>query len=189
MRHFSTRRTTRRLTAVAAVAVTACGISTAAYAATTSPAAHARPATSVCTPASLRTWVDVRLRTESAGITYYPLEFTNTSHATCSLSGYPAVSAISKSGGQLGSSASHGRQLVVPLVVLAPGATAHTIIAYRGGMVSAGGRCGSVDTANRLRVYLAGLKGAAYAGLSFRACSHAGPVFLTVTQAIRSGLG
>jgi hypothetical protein len=189
MRHFSTRRTTRRLTAVAAVAVTACGISTAAYAATTSPAAHARPATSVCTPASLRTWVDVRLRTESAGITYYPLEFTNTSHATCSLSGYPAVSAISKSGGQLGSTATHGMQLVVPLVVLAPGATAHTIIAYHGGMVSAGGRCGSVDTATRLRVYLQGLKGAAYAGLSFRACSHAGPVFLTVTQAIRSGLG
>jgi hypothetical protein len=54
-------------------------------------------------------------------------------------------------------------------------------------MVSAGGRCGSVGTAAKLRIYLDGLKGAAYPVLSVRACSHAGPVYLTVTEPIRKG--
>jgi hypothetical protein len=195
MSYLPHRRATRRLTAAAAVAVTACAISSAAYAATASPATHtaaatnAAHATSVCTVASLRTWVATSLRTESAGITYYPLEFTNTSRSVCSLSGYPVVSAVSKTGSQLGSPAGHGMQLVVPLVILAPGGTAHTILAYRGGMVSAGGRCGSVGTAAKLRVYLEGLKGAAYPALSFRACSHTGPVYLTVVEAIRAGTG
>lgn len=187
MSYLSTRRVTRRLTAAAAVAVTACTFSTVAYAATSSPAGRTAPTAPVCTAASLRTWVATSQRSESAGITYYPLNFTNISHSTCSMSGYPAVSALSKSGGQLGSSAGHGRLLVLRLVNLAPGATAHTTLAYHGGMVSSGGRCGSVDTAAKLRVSLTGLKGAAYATLGFRACSHAGPVYLTITQPIRAG--
>jgi hypothetical protein len=187
MSYLPNRRVTRRLTTAAAVAVTACTISSAAYAATASPAAPAQNATSACTVASLHTWVATSLRTESAGITYYPLEFTNTSKSVCSLSGFPVVSAISKSGSQLGSTAGRGTQLVVPLVTLAPGHTAHTILAYRGRMVSAGGRCGSVGTAAKLRVYLAGLKGAAYPALGIRACSHSGPVYLTITEPIRAG--
>jgi hypothetical protein len=186
MSYLPNRRLTRRLTVAAAVVITASAISTAAYAAPSSPAENA---TSACTVASLHTWVATSLRTESAGITYYPLEFTNTSRSVCSLSGFPVVSAISKSGSQLGSTAGRGRQLVVPLVILAHGQTAHTILAYRGGMVSAGGRCGSVGTADKLRVNLLGLKGAAYPALSFRACSHAGPVYLTVVEAIRPGTG
>lgn len=186
MSYLPNRRLTRRLTAAAAVAITACAISSSAYAATASPAENA---TSLCTVASLHTWVATGLRTESAGITYYPLEFTNTSRSVCSLSGFPVVSAISKTGSQLGSTAGRGTQLVVPLVILAPDQTAHTILAYRGRMVSAGGRCGSVGAAAKLRVYLAGLKGAAYPALSFRACSHTGPVYLTVVEAIRAGNG
>jgi hypothetical protein len=198
MSYLPHRPTTRRLTAAAAAAITACAISSAAYAATASPAAHTAPAAHAasvknaapgCTDASLRTWVATKLRTESAGVTYYPLEFTNTSRSVCSLSGYPVVSAVSKSGSQLGSPAGHGMQLVAPLVTLAPGQTAHTILAYRGRMVSSGGRCGSVGAAAKLRVNLDGLKGAAYPALSFRACSHAGPVYLTVVEAIRAGTG
>jgi hypothetical protein len=182
-----TRHSTRRVIAAAAVAVAGCSLSSAAYAATSSPAARTVTSNPVCTPASLHAWVAIRHRTSSAGIAYYPLDFTNTSKSACSMSGYPAVFALSKTGGQLGSPAGHGRLLVIPLVNLAPGATAHTVLAYHGGMVSSGGRCGSVDTTAKLRVNLAGLKGAAYPALGLRACSHAGPVYLTITEPIRAG--
>jgi hypothetical protein len=186
MSYLPTRPITRRLVAAAAVAVTTCTISTAAYASTAAPSA---PATPGCTAASLRVWVAVSQRSESSGTSYYPLEFTNTGSTTCSLSGYPVVSAISRTGGQLGSPAGRGRLLVAPLVTLVHGATAHTTLAYHNGMVSAGGRCGSVDMAAKLRIYLAGLKPAAYATFGFRACSHSGPVYLTITQPIRAGVG
>jgi Protein of unknown function (DUF4232) len=184
MSYLPTRPITRRLVATAAATAAACAISSAAYAST---AAHTAPANVTCTAASLHVWVAVKQRSESSGSTYYPLEFTNTGATTCSMSGYPVVSAISRTGGQLGSPAGHGLLLVVPLVNLAPGATAHTTLAYHSGMVSAGGRCGSVDMATKLRVSLAGLKPATYATFGFRACSHAGPVYLTITQPIRAG--
>jgi hypothetical protein len=189
MSYLPTRPITRRLIAVAATTAAACAVSSAAYASTATTAARTAPATSTCAAASLRVWVAVSHRSESAGTTYYPLDFTNTGRATCALSGYPVVSAISQGGGQLGSPAGHGLLLVAPLVILAPGATAHTTLAYHTGMVSAGGRCGPVGKAAKLRVFLSGLKPAAYAAFSFRACSHAGPVYLTVTQPIRAGVG
>jgi hypothetical protein len=46
-----------------------------------------------------------------------------------------------------------------------------------------------VDTAFELRVYLAGQKRATYAAFGFQACSHAGPVYLTITEPIRAGVG
>ena len=67
-------------------------------------------------------------------------------------------------------------------VVLAPGATAHTTLAYHGQLVSTGGGCGPVEGAFELRVYLAGQQRATYAAFGFQACSDAGPVYLTITD-------
>jgi hypothetical protein len=79
--------------------------------------------------------------------------------------------------------------MVAPRVVLAPGATAHTTLAYHGRLVSRGGGCGHVGTASELRVYLAGQKRATYAAFGLQACSGTGPVYLTIVEPIRAGVG
>ena len=56
----------------------------------------------------------------SAGTTYYPLQFTNTSKTTCTLRGYPGVSAVTGSGQQIGNPASR-IQSSFATVALAPG--------------------------------------------------------------------
>jgi hypothetical protein len=189
MSYLPARSITRRLLAAAAVAAGAIA-SAACTASSSSPAAHAAPVIPVCTgTTSLGAWIAVSLGSEASGTTYYPLEFTNTGGYTCSLSGYPVVSAISKAGVGLGSPAGRGLLTVAPRVVLAPGATAHTTLAYHGRLVSTGGGCGPVDTAFELRVYLAGQNRATYAAFGFQVCSHAGPVYLTITEAIRAGVG
>jgi hypothetical protein len=180
---------TRRLIAVTAAAAATGTIATAAYAASSSPAAVAAPAIPTCAGTSIGAWIAVSQGSEASGITYYPLEFTNTGGSTCSLSGYPAVSAINRAGVQLGSKAGRGLLTIAPRVVLAPGATAHTTLAYHGRLVSTGGGCGPVQSAFELRVYLAGHQRPTYAAFGFQACSRAGHVYLTVTQPIRSGVG
>jgi hypothetical protein len=133
MKHHATP--VRRLIAVAAAAIAGLTISSAAYAATSSPAAPAATAIPRCAGAlgqdgNVSAWVAVDQGSGTAGATYYPLEFTNTSGHACSLDGYPGVSAISRAGQQLGSPAVWGTMSGARQVVLAPGATAHTMLAY-----------------------------------------------------------
>jgi hypothetical protein len=198
MSHLPIRPMTSRLLAVAGVLVAACSIAPAASAAravgvaqaASTSAAHDAVATSPCAGAAdLRLRIAGSQRSGTADITDYTLDFTNTSGSTCSLSGYPAVSLVSRAGRQLGSPAGRGLMTVAPLVTLAPGATAHTTLAYYGGKVTAGHSCGPVATAYELRVYVAGQRRALYAGIGVRACSQAGQVYLTVTQAFRAGSG
>ena len=56
----------------------------------------------------------------TAGTTYYPLKFVNQSKTTCTLRGYPGVSAVTSSGQQIGNSASRVQSKFVT-VALAPG--------------------------------------------------------------------
>lgn len=189
MNYLPARFATRRLFGAAAAAVVAGTIATAACAASSPPAAHAVPVIPACTGSTIGAWIAVSQGREASGTTYYPLEFTNIGGHTCSLSGFPVVSAISQAGVRLGSSADRGRLMVAPRVVLAPGATAHTTLAYHGRLVSAGGGCGPVEQAFELRVYLAGQQHATYAAFGFPACSHGGHVYLTIMESIRAGVG
>jgi Protein of unknown function (DUF4232) len=189
MSHLPIRPTTGRLITAAGAAAAACAISLAACAAT-STSAYAAPATATCAGAT-----DLHLRipdtrgSEKSGITYYTLDFTNTSGSVCSLSGFPYVSMISRAGRQLGSAAGRNRMTIVPLVILAPGATAHTTLAYYGGRVGAVSGCRPVVKAYELRAYVAGQKRALYAALGLHACSHSGRVYLMITEAFRAGAG
>jgi len=99
----------RRVVAVAVAAVAGLAISTAAYAATSS---SGTPAIVIpkCTASDLGVWVAVDQGNGAAGTIYYPLEFTNLSHHTCYLFGYPGVSALDVNGRQLGSPADSGRR-------------------------------------------------------------------------------
>ena len=187
MSYFPARSITRRLFEAAAAVAAAGAI--AACVAASSPAAQAAPAIPACPGTAIGAWIAVSQGSEASGTTYYPLEFTNVGGRTCSLSGYPVVSAISRAGVRLGSTAGRGLLTVAPRVVLAPGATAHTTLAYHGQLVSTGEGCGPVEGAFELRVYLAGKQRATYAAFGFQACSHAGPVYLTITEPIRAGVG
>ena len=78
-----------------------------------------------CPTSGLEAWLGL------ARGTYYTLEFTNVSHRACSLYGYPQVSAYTDSqmaGGQIGSAAIRDTSVRPEPVMLAPGATAHSVL-------------------------------------------------------------
>jgi Protein of unknown function (DUF4232) len=183
--------TARRVIAVAAAAVAGLVISTAAYAATSSGAASTTAAAVIpeCTASDLGVWVAIDQGNGAAGTIYYPLEFTNLSAHTCFLFGYPGVSVIGQNGHQLGSPAAWGTRAGARIVNLAPGATAHTILAYHDAVVSTEPGCDPVNTAALLRVYPPDEYDPTYAPFSFEACSHAGPIYLNVTEPIIPGVG
>jgi hypothetical protein len=185
--------TVRRLIAVAAAAVAGLAISSAAYAATSSPAAPAATAIPQCAAAfgqygNVSAWVPANQGSGAAGTFYYPLEFTNISGHACSLYGYPGVSAISGTGQQLGSPAGWSSLSGARRVVLAPGATAHTILAIRDVYVYTERACDPAD-AVELRIYLPDQRLATSAAFSFKACSRAGIVYMGIDEPIRAGAG
>jgi hypothetical protein len=91
-------------------------------------------------------------------VTYYTLEFTNVSNRTCSLFGYPEVSAFRDStaaggpiGGRIGGTAIRDTSVRPKPVMLEPGATAHAVLRVAGDTEPAG--CAEV-TAEELRITL-----------------------------------
>src|SRR5580693_1624293 len=183
--------TARRVVAVAAAAVAGLAISTAAYAATSAGTASAAPASIPrCTASDLGVWLAVDQGNGALGTIYYPLQFTNLSHHTCSLYGYPGVSALGANGQRLGSPADWERGYDPKRVVdLAPGATAHTLLAYRDAAVSTEAGCDAVDTADLLSVIPPGQRTATDAIFDFEACSRRGPIYLSITEPIQPGPG
>jgi Protein of unknown function (DUF4232) len=121
--------------------------------------------------------------------TYYTLEFTNISARACSLYGYPEVSAYAGSqlaGTQIGSAAIRDTSIRPQPVVLAPGATAHSVLRVTGTGRFQPAVCAQV-TALELRVMLPGQGVRArptFVPIRLSACSKRGPEFLSV-QAIQ----
>ena len=181
----------RRVVAVAAgVAATGLLVATGAFAATTSGAARAS-ADSVhrCTASSLGVWLAAGQGNGAAGTIFYPLEFTNLSGHACSLFGFPGVSAITLDGHQLGSPANREHTRTPHTVILRPGATAHTILAYHDAVVSTEPGCHPVNTAALLRVFPPGRRSATDAFYDLQSCSHAGPLYLSIVGPIIPGVG
>ena len=86
--------------------------------------------------------------------TYYTLEFTNVSNRTCSLFGYPEVSAYRDSpaaGRPIGGTAIRDTSVRPKPVMLEPGATAHAVLRVAGDTEPVG--CAEV-TAEELRITL-----------------------------------
>jgi hypothetical protein len=189
MNYFST--TARALAAIAA-AVAAIGLiaATAAFATTSSGTARTTAASVPgCTAFGLGVWVAINQGNGAAGTIYYPLEFTNLSGHACSLFGFPGVSALDAQGRQLGSPAGWDRTTTPHTVILEPGATAHTLLAYHDAAVSTEPGCDPVNTAVLLRVYPPGQHSATDALYDFQSCSHAGPVYLSIFGPIVPGVG
>ncbi len=191
MKHLST--TARRIIAViAAASVTGLIITTAAFAASSSgtvlAADTASTAVPACTAGDLGAWVAVDQGNGAAGSIYYPLQFTNLSRHACAMRGFPGVSAIDRNGHQLGSPAGWGTRVAAHTVVLAPGATAHTILQYSDATVTTAPGCHPVFSTFELRIYPPNQFSATHAAFDLEACSHAGPVYLSV-EPILPGVG
>jgi hypothetical protein len=187
-------KTARRVAAIAAAASAAGLIATSAFAAGSSGAAlaadtHAAPAAvRACSADDLGAWVAVSQSDGAAGSIYYPLQFTNLSHHACAMRGFPGVSAVDRNLRQLGSPASWDHVTPVRTVVLAPGATAHAVLRYGDVTLSTSPGCHPTFSTFELRIYPPGQHRATYAAFGLEACSHAGPVYLSVTP-VRPGVG
>jgi hypothetical protein len=169
---------------LAVMAVTSSG-STALAADSASVSAKAVP---TCTAAELGVWVAIEQGNGAAGSIYYPLEFTNLSHQSCALGGFPGVSALNRNGRELGSPAGWDHVAPVRTVVLAPGATAHTILRWSDAEVTTAPNCDPTNSATELRVYPPDRYSATYAAFDLPVCSHAGPVYMSV-EPIKAGVG
>ena len=189
-------KTARRAAAVIAAASAAGAIATSAAVAADSSGAvltadtsRAAPATvRACTASDLGAWVAVTQGNGAAGSIYYPLQFTNLSRHACAMRGFPGVSAVDRNGHQLGSPASWDHVIPSRTVVLAPGATAHTILGYSDVTVTSTPGCQPTFGTFELRVYPPGQRGATYAAFDLQACSHAGPIYLGV-EPVQPGVG
>jgi Protein of unknown function (DUF4232) len=154
-------------------------------------AASLDSAGSACVPSGLQAWLGlanagtVPGTVGSAG-TSYTLEFTNVSARSCSLYGYPEVSAYAGSqvsGIQIGSAAARDPAIRPQPVVLAPGATAHAVLRVTGTADFQPTACAQV-TAPELRVTLPEQVHAVLVPIHLAACSKKGPEFMSV-QAIQ----
>jgi hypothetical protein len=124
--------------------------------------------------------------------TYYTLEFTNVSNRTCSLFGYPEVSAYRDSpaaGGPIGSPVSgiaiRDTSVRPKPVMLEPGATAHAVLRVAGDTKPAG--CAEV-TAEELRITLPRQDRPSFVAAHIPVCSQRGHATLSV-QAIQARPG
>jgi uncharacterized protein DUF4232 len=135
-----------------------------------------------CYQSELVAWLGIP-GSGAAGSVYYELELSNVSAQTCTLYGYPGVSAL-LNGKQVGSAASRNPSQPKTLVTLPPGATAHVILQMTDVSVFSTAACHPV-TARSLRVYPPGAFAALRIPFTFTACSQAGPVYLHVSPMTR----
>lgn len=178
-----TSRMARRVTAATAAIAAAIAIPAVALAAPGHTAARATPAAAPrCTSGQLVAWIGIPAGA-AAGTYAYQLELSNTSHSTCTLYGYPGVSAIGPHGGQLGSAAARNRQHAAHLITLGRGATAHVELWVADVSAYPSSAC-QPRQASGLRVYAPGAYRSLTIPYSFRACSQKGPRYLHVTTTI-----
>lgn len=151
------------------------------------PSADAAPAAPPrCTAANLGAWIAPARGQGAAGTVYYPLQLTNLGRSACSLAGFPGVSAVTRTGTQLGSPAARSVAGSRARVIIGAGGTAHAILAYHDVAVSTAPGCRPVGTAAALKVYPPGSTTATEALVSAvvfseGACSRAGVAYLGVS--------
>jgi len=173
-------------------AVTTTVTVTAPPSATTSPAPSS-PAPSSPAPTGPTSCVTSALAASigpgsgAAGSTYYPIEFTNTSSAPCTLYGYPGASFVAASGGQLGAAATEDPTYPRQLVTLTPGAAAHAELRVTDALNYPSPAC-QVVTAHRLRVFPPGQTNPLSLTLDARACAITSVQILSV-QTVQPGNG
>ncbi len=159
-----------------------------------SVAGHATPSAAApapaCTTANLDVWLNT-MGSGAAGSSYYKLNMTNLSAHSCTLYGYPGVSAITQTGIQLGSSAGRDAEHAPAHITLTSARTAQgfenstahntaTVILQITVAENFPSATCSYITAAGLRVYPPNQKESTVVPYPFVACAKSGPVFLHV---------
>jgi hypothetical protein len=179
-----------QLIAVAAFAGTAALAVVVARPGPVSPAAAVTD--SACAASGLRAVVGrVSVPTlDVPGTVNYAVEFTNVSHRTCVMDGYPGVEAFGGSRA-IGSPATLDTSVRPMAVTLAPGATAHALLRYTGAGWFGAAACRLV-AAPELRISPPDQASAMVVHWRNQACSAAGFHFLSVEaiqpRAIAAGM-
>jgi Protein of unknown function (DUF4232) len=183
-------RRTLAAAAVASAAILLPGLALAAsagsaaqntVAASKTVAAPKTAAISRCTRAQLTSWLGIP-GGGTAGSTYYQLEISNISRTSCTLYGYPGVSAI-RGGHQVGSPAGRTASHPSTLLTLVPGSTVHVILQITDVYNFPPNTCHPTK-AFALRVYAPGDYTSTQFPFTFEACGKRGPVFLHVSASI-----
>jgi hypothetical protein len=147
-------------------------------------AAASTDAAARCLTRELVVWLDTRPN-HAAGSAYYTLEFTNLSPRTCTLRGYPGVSAVALNGHRLGTPASRNNAHPSRVVTLASGTSATAVLQIANADNFPRALC-RPTTAAALRVYPPGAPAAKLIPFPFLACMRTGTVFLHVEAVQRA---
>jgi Protein of unknown function (DUF4232) len=115
----------------------------------------------------------------TAGSVYYWIEFTNLSGRSCTVAGYPQVSAVDLNGRRIGAAATFEPAKEAPPVKLAPDDTAKATLQIVDNLNYPTGRC-KPTTAAGLRITVPGGSGSKVAPLAFGACAKSGSQILAV---------
>ncbi len=117
----------------------------------------------------------------AAGTVYYPLDFTNTSSAACTMDGYPGVAFVRSPGGsQVGAPAGRASTTAPALVTVAPGAVAHATLGVSDVLI--GNNCRHHQVPVRwVQVYPPDQYRALFARLSRQGCADRSLVTMHVT--------
>lgn len=184
-----TTRAVRRGLAALALTSAAVVIPTTALAASggpAKPALTARPAAAAvpprCGTGALTAWLGIPGDGFAGGVNYQ-LELSNTSGRTCTLYGFPGVSALASGGHQLGRAARRDHVDPSRLVTLGRGATAHAVLQITDVSNFPPSTCGETR-AVALRIYPPGATRSLEVPFTFRACSKSGPVYLHVRTTV-----
>jgi hypothetical protein len=176
--HLHSSTTARRILAAAAVTCVSALVPAAALAAPGHHAGTARTATPACATSGLDVWLDTN-GNGAAGHTGYQLEFTNLSGSTCTLFGYPGVSAVTLTGTQIGSAALQNG-ITPQTVTLANGATTHALVVITNTGLFPPNLCHQV-TAAGLKVYPPNQTKPRTVPFPFPACSKTGTIYLSIS--------
>jgi Protein of unknown function (DUF4232) len=137
------------------------------------PAASASPTVAGAAPACPTRSLGLKLGLAqgAAGSTYQVIDFTNISHATCTLYGYPGVSlAGGKPVTQIGVPAAESHATARKLVTLSPGAVANAVLQIAQAVNFPAAKCGLV-TAHYLRIYPPNQTTAVYLHYTSQTCA------------------
>jgi len=140
-----------------------------------------------CASSQLTAWMALPSAGAAALTDYFYFEITNASRHACSLDGFPRVTAVGLNGRQIGGAALGATSVPARRIVLAPGATSHTIV----GITSTSGWSPSgchPRTAYGLSVTAPHTHGSLRVGFSFAACAEPSAHFLQVF-ALQPGVG
>lgn len=166
------------LTGAAAVATVALLAAQAAPSAAAADATASR-APGACNSSKLVIWSAEMPGNGTAGSIFYKLAFTNLGNSTCTLKGYPQVTAANLGGGKLGSAATRESGTRVKKVKLHPGDSAYATLRIAEAGNYSNFECHPMMAAG-VRVKAPGKGGAKLVPFPFEACARKGHTNLGV---------